>query len=558
MNAAALPLHRFNAERLTVAVCVLVPLLGLALFFGYPLLLIALRSFTDLSDQPTLANYARLFHEPGLLRATWHSVLMAGGTTMVSVVGGLVIAMALHRSRLRARWLVRAILCLPMLAPSLMQGLGLLFLLGRNGLVHRWTGLPTDIYGFWGLLIANTTYALPQAVLILGAALARTDRRLYDAAETMGASAWRQFLDITLPQARYGLLAAAFVVFSLAITDFGNAIVVGGPYRVLATEIYDQVAGQMDLNMGAAVGMLLLLPAMLSLLVERAAERRQGSGSEHARAGAVGVDRLRDLGLGAACTVLLLPVLAIFATVIYASVVKLWPYDLSLTLAHYHSDLPDGYTPIVTSLKVSFAAAALGTVLLFLLAFGTRRLPPALTRIVHLAASLPAAVPGLVVGIAYVMAFNTGPLSGWLYGSVAIVVLCNFYHYHAQGYLTMATGLRAVPGALEDAVACLGGGPLRTVRDVVLPFAAPALVSVFFLLFMQSMVTLSAVVFLVTPDLNLASVSVMQLDENGFVSQAAAYATCIVLTVTVALGAMRLCAHLLAHHLQRRRTPHVA
>jgi iron(III) transport system permease protein len=251
-------------------------------------------------------------------------------------------------------------------------------------------------------------------------------------------------------------------------------------------------------------------------------------------------------------------VLAIFATVVYASVVKLWPYDLSLTLAHYHSDLPDGYTPIVTSLKVSFAAAALGTVLLFLLAFGTRRLPPALARIVHLAASLPAAVPGLVVGIAYVMAFNTGPLSGWLYGSVAIVVLCNFYHYHAQGYLTMATGLRAVPGALEDAVACLGGGPLRTVRDVVLPFAAPALVSVFFLLFMQSMVTLSAVVFLVTPDLSLASVSVMQLDENGFVSQAAAYATCIVLTVTAALGAMRLCAHLLAHHLQRRRTPHVA
>jgi len=558
MNAAALPLHRFNAERLTVAVCVLVPLLGLALFFGYPLLLIALRSFTDLSDQPTLANYARLFHEPGLLRATWHSVLMAGGTTVVSVAGGLVIAIALHRSRLRARWLVRAILCLPMLAPSLMQGLGLLFLLGRNGLVHRWTGLPTDIYGFWGLLIANTTYALPQAVLILGAALARTDRRLYDAAGTMGASAWRQFLDITLPQARYGLLAAAFVVFSLAITDFGNAIVVGGPYRVLATEIYDQVAGQMDLNMGAAVGMLLLLPAVLSLLVERAAGRRQGSGSEHARAGEVGVDRLRDLGLGAACAVLLLPVLAIFTTVIYASVVKLWPYDLSLTLAHYHSDLPDGYTPIVTSLKVSFAAAALGTVLLFLLAFGTRRLPPVLARIVHLAASLPAAVPGLVVGIAYVMAFNTGPLSGWLYGSVAIVVLCNFYHYHAQGYLTMATGLRAVPGALEDAVACLGGGPLRTVRDVVLPFAAPALVSVFFLLFMQSMVTLSAVVFLVTPDLSLASVSVMQLDENGFVSQAAAYATCIVLTVTVALGAMRLCAHLLAHHLQRRRTPHVA
>lgn len=562
MNAATLALRvaprRLAGERALMAACVLLPLLGLALFFGYPLLLIAVRSVTDVSDHATLANYARLGSEPGLLRAAWHSVLMAGGTTVVSVAGGLAIAIALQRSRLRLRWLIRAVLLLPMLAPSLMQGLGLLFLLGRNGLVHRWTGLPTDIYGFWGLLIANTTYALPQAALILGAALARTDRRLYDAAETMGASAWRQFVDVTLPQARYGLLAAAFVVFSVAITDFGNAIVVGGPYRVLATEIYDQVAGQMDLNMGAAVGMVLLLPAVLSLLIERAANRRQGSGSEHAQAGDVGANRRRDLGLAAACIALLAPVLAIFLTVIYASVIKLWPYNLSLTLAHYRTDLSDGYTPIVTSLKASVTAATLGTILLFLLAFGARRLPPGLARMAHLAASLPAAVPGLVVGIAYVLAFNTGPLSNWLYGSLTLVVLCNFYHYHAQGYLTMATGLRAVPGALEDAVACLGGGPLRAVRDVVLPFAAPALVSVFFFLFMQSMVTLSAVVFLVTPDLSLAAVSVMQLDENGFVSQAAAYTTCIVLTVAAALGAMRLCAGLLTHSLQRRRTPHVA
>lgn len=562
MNAATIPMRRlsghFSGDRLLIAACVIVPLLGLALFFGYPLVLIAQRSVTDMSEHFTLGNYARLWKEPGILRAAWHSVLMAGATTLVATAGGLAIAVALHRSRMPLRWLVRGVLLLPMLAPSLMQGLGLLFLLGRNGLVHRLTGWPTDIYGFWGLLIANTAYALPQAVLIIGASLARTDRRYYDAAETMGAPPWRQFLDITLPQTRYALLAAAFVVFSVAITDFGNAIVVGGPYRVLATEIYDQVSGQMDFNMGAAVGIVLLLPAVLSLLIERAAARRQGSGSEHARAGDVSAHRGRDLGLGLACLALLVPLLTIFATVIFASLVTLWPYNFALTLAHYHTDLPDGYTPIVSSLKVSFLAAALGTTLLFLLVLGARRLPPALARVTHLAATLPAAVPGLVVGIAYLMAFNTGPLSGWLYGSLSVVVLCNFYHYHAQGYLTMATGLRAVPAALEDAVTCLGGGVLRSVRDVVLPFAAPALVSVFFFLFMQSMVTLSAVVFLVTPELSLASVSVMQLDENGFVSQAAAYSTCIVVTVACALGLMKLGAALARGHLQHRRTPHVA
>ncbi|NII10780.1 ABC transporter permease subunit [Oleiagrimonas sp. C23AA] len=534
------------------------PLLALALFFVYPLLSIGWRSFTvDGAGGPTLANYLRLWSEPGIARAAWHSLTMSGTVTVLALAAGLLLAMLFKRSRVRGRRLMFAVLMLPMLAPSLMQGLGLLFLLGRNGLVHRWTGLDTDIYGFWGLVAANAIYALPQATLIIAAALERTDHRHYDAALTMGASPWRQFLDITLAQSRYGLLAAVFVVFSVTITDFGNAIVLGGPYRVLANEVYDQVAGQMDINMGAAVGMLLLLPALASLLVERSALRRAGTGSEHARPADVRPGRGRDLGLGLGSVVVLAPVLAVFATVVYASLVKLWPYRLELTLAHYHTDLPDGYTPIFTSLKLALLTALAGTVLVFALTLLVRRARPSLARGLHVMATLPAAVPGLVIGIAYLMSFNTGPLADMLYGSLFLMAACNLYHYHAQSYLMLATGMRAVPGALEDAVTCLGGGLLRRLRDVVLPFTAPTVASVFFFLFMQSMVTLSAVVFLVTPELNLASVAVMQLDANGFVSQAAAYATCIVASVAAAALAMRVCATLLARHFQRR-TPDVA
>jgi iron(III) transport system permease protein len=478
-------------------------------------------------------------------------------TTLVTMAASLTLAVALHRSCMRGKWIARAVLLLPMLAPSLMQGLGLIFLLGRNGLIHKLTGLHTDIYGFSGLVAADACYTLPQAVIILSAALGRIDRRYYDAAESMGASAWRQFVDITLPQARLGLLSAAFVVFTLTMTDFGNAMIVGGPYRVLAFEIYNQVSGQMDFGMGATIGLILLLPAILSLYLQRAASRA-GGGSEHALPFQATPRFAREASLSIASALLLIPIVAVFAVVIYASFARLWPYDFSLTFAHYHTDLPDGYAPIVTSLKVSLAVAALGTLLVFMLAMGARRLPAALARMVYLLATLPAAVPGMIVGIAYLFTFNAGTLSQWLYGSVFIVVLCNLYHNHAQAFLTMSTGLRDVPASLEDAATCLGSRAVQSIRDVVLPFAMPALVSVFFLLFVQSMVTLSAVIFLVTPDLSVASVSVMQLDQNGFVSQAAAYSTCIVAVVASALGAMRLFASRLGAYLQHGRQQYVA
>jgi iron(III) transport system permease protein len=549
--------HAAPGDRLLAWVFTGVPALGLLFFFGYPLLVIGLRSILGEGDVPTLAHYRRLWTTPGLPGVMLHTLWVSGATMVLATAAALAIAMALHRSRMKGKWLVRAVLVLPLLAPSLMQGLGLIFLFGRNGLVHKLTGIPTDIYGFAGLVAADALYALPQAVLIISVALVRTDRRYYDAAESMGASAWRQFVDITLPQARLGLLSAAFVVFTITVTDFGNAMVVGGPYRVLASEIYNQVSGQMDFGMGATIGMLLLLPAVLSLYIERAASR-QHDGSEHAQPSEAFPGRLRDTALSLACFGLLLPVAAVLGVVLYASFVKLWPYNFDLTLAHYHTDLPNGYASILTSLEISVAVAVFGTALLSMLVLGIRRLPPALARTVSFIAMMPAAVPGMIIGIGYVLAFNHGPLSHWLYGSMAIVALCNFYHYHTQGFLTISTGLRSAPATLEDTATCLGSRPLQSIRDAVLPFVAPALVSTFFLLFMQSMVTLSAVIFLVTPELNLASVSVMQLNENGFISQAAAYSTCIVAVVASALGLMRLCMLRIGAYLKQQGKLYVA
>nr|WED68538.1 hypothetical protein PJ912_23035 [Pectobacterium colocasium] len=221
-------------------------------------------------------------------------------------------------------------------------------------------------------------------------------------------------------------------------------------------------------------------------------------------------------------------IVAVIGTVIIASMIRLWPYRLDLTLKHYDIDLAGGYTPLWTSVWISALAAVVGTVLLFLLTFGVHRQPGKVANTAVLLSALPVAVPGLVLGLSYVFTFNTANLPwGMLYGLALLVALCNYYHYHTQGYTTMMMGIRNVPHAMEDATTVLGGGVVRILRDVYLPAMRVTLISVAMFLFMRSMVTLSAVIFLVTPSLPLGAVTVMRLDEAGFTSQAAAFSTCI-------------------------------
>jgi len=540
----ALPTRRgaLDVDRVFLGVCFVVPLLALVVFFLYPLATVALRSVTEADGGIGVANYLRVLASPNFWRAAAHSLVMSGAVTVLALALGLLVAFALTRCAVPGRALIAAAVALPLIAPSLVQGLGLIFLLGRNGLIAKATGLELDIYGLPGLIIANGLYALPQAVLIIAAALRAADARVYEAAEVLGATPWRAFRDITLPNIRFGLMSAAFVVFTSAITDFGNAATIGGDYSLLATEIYNQVVGQMNFNLGAVVGIMLLLPTVLAFWLERVASQRQfgALAAEAVPLRPMWTPR-RDLAVGAAAWLVALLPLLVVGVVVFASFVVLWPYRFDLTLRHYAVKVAGGYAPLWLTIEISLAAAAIGTALAFALGLALERLPRPLAKPVYLLCLLPASVPGLVLGLSYIFAFNApGTPLVFLYGTAALIAACNAAHYWTQGFLTMMTGLRQVPPALAETAQCLGAALPRIARDVVGPFMAPTLVSVFFFLFMQSMVTLSAVIFLVTASVSVASVSIMRLDEAGFVSQAAAYATCTMAVVIAALGLMRL------------------
>ncbi|WP_050527079.1 ABC transporter permease subunit [Pseudorhodobacter aquimaris] len=541
-NATAKRGMRLDSDKVLAAACVAIPLIGLTLFFLYPMATVFLRSITTADGSYGFANYTEVLASKGFWRATQNSMAMGVATTIVSVFLGFIIAHGLHRCAFRGKWMIRGVIVLPLLAPSLVQALGLIFLLGRNGLVSRAIGTEVDIYGFWGLLIANTLYALPQAVMIIGASLVLLDARTYEAAEVMGAKPSRQFRDLTLPAIFFALLNSAFVVFIITITDFGNAAVIGGDYSVLATEIYTQVIGLRNFNMGAVVGIMLLLPTVISYVIERQSmKRQQGRHATNVQRFVPSFYAKRDIPMAAACFAVVAMILAVIGVVIYASFVKLWPYNQSLTFKHFDITLAGGYDSLWITIAISLGAAAGGTFLIFLMALGLRRLSGGISQMVQVLAAMPAAVPGIVLGLAYILTFNSTSTPLYLlYGTAALIGIINFYHYHTQAFLTVMTGFRQFPMALEEAATTLGAGLGRTAVNVIAPFVAPMLVAVFFFLFMRSMVTLSAVVFLTTAKLDVAAVTIMRLDDAGLTSQAAAFSTCVMAVVCLALGGMKL------------------
>ncbi len=482
-----------------------------------------------------LANFSAYLANPALTRSIGNSLLLGALTTTITVFLAFLYAYALSRSCMPLKPLFRGIGLLPILSPSLLPAIALTYLFGNQGFLKDLLG-GGSIYGLPGIVVAQVFYCFPHALLILTTALALADARLYEAAETLGASRARMFRTITLPGARFGLISAVFVVFTIAVTDFGVAKVIGGQFNVLSIDIYKQVIGQQNFRMGAVVGVLLLLPAVLSFGVDLYVRRRQKS-MLSARAIMLVPEPRRsfDLTMLAAAGLVALFILALVGTALSASFVKFWPYDLSLSLGNYDFAAYDaaGWSSYGNSLTMAAWTALIGTVCAFGGAYLVEKGPGlALPRALYRAlAVLPLAVPGLVLGLGYIFFFNSpsNPLNG-VYGGLSILVMSTIAHYYTVPHLMAVTALKQIDGEIEEAAAALGVPFWRTFSRVTLPICVPTVIDIATYFFLNAMTTIGAVVFLYAPATKLASVAVVEMDDTGDTAAAAAMAVMILLT----------------------------
>ncbi|HIX30066.1 MAG TPA: putative 2-aminoethylphosphonate ABC transporter permease subunit [Candidatus Blautia stercoravium] len=492
-----------------------------------------------------LENYIRYFSTPALSVSIQNTMVVSCGSAVLGTLLGFLYAYGLTRTGIKGKTFFRYVAMIPLFLPTVVHGLSLVYLFGKQGII---TGLGWDIglYGKTGILLSEVIYTFPQSFLMFSIALNYADGRLYEAADSMGCSSLKKFTHITLPSVRYTLINSLFVCFTLAFTDFGAPKVLGGNYNVLATDIYKQVAGQFNMNMGAVVGTLLLIPAVISFGVDRVTSGKDKEGiSSKAQTLKIKKGRVRDGFFYLICIAITLCLLSLVGVLFVGAFTKYYPYDMSFTLENFRfNPSTGGIQSYLNSIEMSFLTAVLGTLFTFLYAYFIERgkCRGIFKNTGKILSSLPLALPGMVIGLGFIFFFNqkNNPLHV-IYGTVMILVLANMVHFYSVPFVTASSALKKLDKEYENVADSLKIPGWKTFCKVVVPLSLSAVLEIFMYYFMNSMVTVSAVVFLYSARFKVASIAITHMEEAGDIAQAAAMSLLILLINVVARGIYEIC-----------------
>ncbi|EHK9546439.1 MULTISPECIES: putative 2-aminoethylphosphonate ABC transporter permease subunit [Vibrio] len=486
-----------------------------------------------------LANFATYFSSSSLWVSVGNTFTL--GVIVTSVVGVLAFgyAYALTRSCMPFKGLFQILGTAPILAPSLLPAISLIFLFGNQGIAKEML-LGNSIYGVIGISMGLIFWTFPHALMILTTSLRTSDARLYEAARALKTSPIKTFFMVTLPAAKYGLISTLIVVFTLVITDFGVPKVIGGSYNVLATDIFKQVVGQQNFAMGAVTSIMLLFPAVMAFGADRWVQKKQKSLFDTRSVPyQPEPNKARDSICLVYCSIISIAVLAVLGMAVYGSLVTFWPWNKALTLNNYNfAEMSTyGWSPFFNSLTLAGWTAVIGTAIIFVGAYCIekgRAFGP-IRQVMQMLSVVPMAVPGMVLGLGYIFYFNdaNNPLNV-LYGTMAFLVINTVVHYYTVGHMTALTALKQLPSEIEATAASVKLPQYKLFFKVTLPVCLPAILDIATYLFVNALTTTSAVVFLYSTDTIPASVSILNMDDAGQTGAAAAMAVMIMIAAAIA------------------------
>jgi iron(III) transport system permease protein len=560
-----------RGERFTAAAVVFIAaLLGLFVFF--PILKLASAAFVGPDGGLAFGPFVERFLAPDI----WRLDCLAGtgrcgvviNTLILGVLSaslatalGLALALIVARTAFPYKGALRAISILPIITPPFVVGVAIIVLFGRTGLV---TGIVADlfgipptrwIYGLPGILIAQVLAFAPITFLVLLGTLEAINPTLEEASRTLGARPMRTFRTVTLPLLRPGLAAAFLLAFIESLADFGNPIVLGGGYEVLSTKIFFAVVGaRYDLGNAATLAMILLSLTLVAFWLQMRWLGRKSYVTVTGKSDA-GLAAPLPPGLGLASYAVILP-WVIFTAAVYAIVLAggfvtdIGRWDLTPTFRHLGTAfrvemgehglqfLGSAWNSLHTTLLVSAIAAPLTTAVGILTAWLVSRQDFAGKRAFEFGTMLSFAIPGTVVGVSYVAAFNVPPVD--ITGTMAILVICFVFRNMPVGMRAGVAALAQIDRSMEEASQTMGGGGLATLRRVVLPLIKPAIFTALVYSFVTAMTAVSAVIFLVSARHNMATAYIMGRVENGEFPLAITYSAVLMLIMIACVLLIRL------------------
>lgn len=472
----------------------------------------------------------KIFGNDRFIEALLHSVSVSGISTIISVALAGSLAWCTSRTAIRFKNAFAVLFTLPMLIPSISHGMGLIILLGSNGLLTKLFSLQTTIYGFGGIVVGSVIYSFPVAYLMLLDMLRFEDSTPYEAAQVMGLSKWDRFFAITLPYLRKPLISVFFATFTMIITDYGVPLMIGGKYITLPVLMYQEVIGMLDFGKGSVIGVILLIPALIACLLDLVS-RDKGNQSYVNKPFSVKPKKLRDGLSYAFCGMVSLLILCPIATFSCIAFVKKYPIDLSFSLANIEQALrmnADRY--LLNSVVIALCVSVIGVLLAIVSAYFTARMPSKCSKLLHLLSITSLAIPGIVLGLSYVLFFK----KTFLYGTIAILILVNTMHFFSSPYLMMYNTFGKLNAHLESVGKTLGVGRWHILKDVLLPLSRSTILEMASYFFVNSMMTISAVSFLASAQNKPVALMITQF-EGQMQLECAAFVSFMILAVNLAV-----------------------
>ncbi|MFC1714755.1 ABC transporter permease [Candidatus Poribacteria bacterium] len=551
----------WNEPAILIAI-VLISIL-LILFVVFPLFQVFKSCFIvqDAGESKvTLKYFVELLSKSYNRRPLYNSIILGVCVAVIGTFIGFVFAYAVTKTDIPFKGFFRATATMPIISPPFVIALSAILLLGRNGLITRKIFLDAlgidlysagfDIYGLTGLVIVETLAYFPTAFLLLVGVLSSIDPALEDAAQSLGASRGKSLRSVTLPLALPGIAGSMLLLFIESMADFGNPLILSGRFNVLSVQAYLQITGNDNLPGGSALAIVLLVPSLSAYflqnyLLEKRFRKKafvtltgKASGAK-ARA----VEKRIKYPVLAICSLTIAFIFMFYGLVLVGSFTELWGVDYSFTMRNYVEAFRLGWHYIQDSLLLAAIATPFTGLLGMFIAYLVKRKRFVGSRLMDITSMLTFAVPGTVVGIGYILAFNQKPLM--LQGTAAIIVLLFIFRNMPVGIRSAAAALEQIDTTIDDASTDLGAGSLTTFRRILLPLLTPAFFAGLAYSFVRCMTAISAVIFVVSGKWNLITVAILGFVENSDFSQAAALSMILIFFVMAALGIIQIILKLL-------------
>ena len=439
------------------------------------------------------SDIIQIVSSPQFDNMLFNSIFTTLISTFISVSLAWVLAWCINRSNMKHKSIFSVLFTLPMLIPSISHGMGLVLLLGDNGLITNLFDINIGLYGYKGIILGSLLYSFPVAFLMLTDAFKYEDYTVYEAASVLGLNNFQKFKKITFPNMKKTLISVIFAVFTMIFTDYGVPLVVGGKIMTIPVYMYREVIGLLDFSKGAIIGMILLIPAFIAFIFDLRSEDDTNA-STVTKPYIIQKNKSRDLFCSIFCILIVFLICLPLIAFAILSFVSQYPVDMKISLLNLKKYLNLGIgNYMINSLAISLLTSLVGTSIVYYTAYITARSKKSFSiNFLHFISMISLAIPGIVLGLSYALFFR----QSIIYGTLAILVLVNTVHFFASPYLLAYNSLCVFNEKLEDVADVLGITRFKMLCDVYIPCTANTIIEIFSYLFVNSMVTISAVSFL--------------------------------------------------------------